>query len=711
VYAALSREVARFQTELEAPAEEDPEVRRQLEALGYVGRTAPAAKEGPLPDPKTRLHVLARLEEAHELYRRGDLDAAVSAFRAVLAEEPRLLDAWETLGNALLGLGRREAAIETFRKLLEISDGSAEGAFLLAHALAESGRLEEAAGYAEAAATSVPAARHLLARSGGALLDYDGDGDLDVFLVQGGFLGSGKPADAVVQAPPETPLGARLLRNDLEVLPDGTRRLRFTDVTAEAGLAAASGYGMGAAAGDYDGDGWTDLYVTNFGSNQLWRNRGDGTFEDVTARAGADDPRWSVPAAFLDFDGDGRLDLFVGNYVDFVPANNKPCLGASGARDYCGPAAYAPQPDRLLRNRGDGTFEDVTARAGLLRAYGPALGVVAADLDGDGHTDLYVANDGAPNQLWRNRGDGTFAEEGLLRGCAVNADGRAEAGMGVTAGEADDDGDLDLFLTHLDGETNTFYRNGGGGLFLDRSAASGLGPPSWRSTGFGTRWLDVDNDGWLDLFVANGAVYGVESLVRQRHPWPFGQPNQLFRNLGADGGHRFEEVSAAAGPAFARVEASRGALFGDLDDDGDDPAGTCGPGPGFRGGAGRAPDPPGAAARAHRGGRPPGAGPVPGGRGPRPRRGAPRSRAAGLGLRTAGAPLPALRLRPGGPRLLLERPDPRPRRRALGLLPGGRARAPRRARRSRRGLRAGALRPPPRRGHPGPARPAGARRR
>ncbi len=404
-----------------------------------------------------------------------------------------------------------------------------------------------------------------IAGAGGALLDYDGDGDLDLFLVQGTMLPPGADP-ATAHRPPAGPLSDRLYRNDSTPAPGGGKRLRFIDVTEEAGLAGERGYGMGAAAGDYDGDGDADLYVTNFGSNVLWRNRGDGTFEDVTARAGADDPRWSVAAAFFDYDRDGDLDLYVGNYVDFTVATNQPCTGNSGVRDYCGPKAYDPVADRLLRNRGDGTFEDVTARAGIA-APGAALGVVAADFDLDGWLDLYVANDGAPNFLWINRRDGTFEDEAMLRGCAVNGDGMAEASMGTEYADIDGDGDDDLFLTHLVGETNTLYVNDGTGMFLDRTTQSGLGRPSFAHTGFGTSFLDYDNDGRLDALVVNGAVKAIDRLRQARDPLPFHEPDHLFENVG---GGRFEPVPpAAAGPHFERSEIGRGALVGDLDDDGD----------------------------------------------------------------------------------------------------------------------------------------------
>ncbi|HUO87448.1 MAG TPA: VCBS repeat-containing protein, partial [Thermoanaerobaculia bacterium] len=376
--------------------------------------------------------------------------------------------------------------------------------------------------------------------AGAALFDYDGDGDLDLYLVQGEALGPEAQRQGV---------GDRLFRNDLTRDADGRPVLRFTDVTAEAGLAEGE-YGMGVAAGDFDGDGHVDLYVTNWGPNRLWRNRGDGTFEDVTAASGTGEPRWSVSATFVDYDRDGDLDLFVGNYVAFSYAVHKVCRSESGLRDYCTPLAFAAESDRLFENRGDGTFADATRAAGLDRVEpAGALGVVAADLDGDGWVDLYVANDLAPNHLWINRGDGTFREEALLAGCAVDGQGRAQASMGVDAADFDGDGDEDLFLTHLTGEANTLYVNDGSGMFRDGSIAAGLAAPSLPFTGFGTAFLDYDGDGRLDLLAANGAVRQIEALARAGDPYPLHQTNQLFRNLGAgaDGRVRFADVSAAAG--------------------------------------------------------------------------------------------------------------------------------------------------------------------
>ncbi|HEX2254221.1 MAG TPA: CRTAC1 family protein [Thermoanaerobaculia bacterium] len=393
-----------------------------------------------------------------------------------------------------------------------------------------------------------------------ALADLDGDGDLDVFLPQGEPLPGSRRAG-------EPPPPHRLYRNDLPA-PGGAPR--FTDVTAAAGI-APGGYGCAVAAGDYDNDGRTDLYLGNLGPNRLLRNRGDGTFEDVTAATGTGDPGSSVAATFLDYDRDGWLDLFVANNLAFTYDDPPVCRSVTGTLDYCGPGAWPGQADRLYRNRGDGTFEDATAAAGMTGGFGPALGVVAADLDGDGWVDLYVANDGQPNNLWINRGDGTFEDRALIAGAAVNGAGVAEASMGVDAGDYDGDGDLDLFLTHLDRETNTLYRNEGNGLFEDRSQPSGLAAPSVPFTSFGTAFFDYDLDGRLDLFVASGAVVLVPELVRRGDPMPLHMTNQLFRNLGAgDGGEtRFAEVTAEAGAALALSEVSRAAAFGDVDDDGD----------------------------------------------------------------------------------------------------------------------------------------------
>ncbi len=399
--------------------------------------------------------------------------------------------------------------------------------------------------------------------SGVALFDYDGDGDLDVFLVQGAMLDPSRPpSEARYPLPPGQPPGCRLFRNDLRRDASGRPVLHFTDVTEQAGLGRVM-YGMGVAVGDYDNDGRPDLYVTALGSNVLFHNNGDGTFSDVTEATGVGDDRWSTSATFFDYDRDGRLDLFVANYVDFTVAGNKKCFDAVGAPDYCRPAVYRSVTDRLFHNEGGGRFRDVTEAAGILNADGPGLGVVAADFDGDGWPDLYVANDGAANQLWRNKGDGTFEDRGLLSGTAYNAEGLPEGSMGVAAGDVDGDGDLDLFVTNLPREAATLYLNQGKGLFQDATDAWGLRVPTAPFTGFGTAFFDYDHDGWLDLFVANGAVANREALRGQ--PYPFGERSLLLRNLG---GRRFQELSGWAGAASSSLEVSRGAAFGDLDNDG-----------------------------------------------------------------------------------------------------------------------------------------------
>ena len=386
---------------------------------------------------------------------------------------------------------------------------------------------------------------------GGALLDFDEDGLLDVYLVQSGPV-PGAPEAATSAGSAANRPGNRLYRN----LGDGT----FEEVTDAAGVGDTS-YGAGATAADFDRDSLVDLYVTNVGPNRLYRNLGDGTFGDVTEPAGVGDPAWSSSSVFFDYDGDLDLDLFVANYVVWSAARERPCLGPNGLRNYCNPAEYPPAPDTLYRNDGGGRFTDVSEAAGIRSVAGPGLGVVAADLDGDGLTDLYVANDQAPNHLWLNRGDGTFREDALSRGAALNELGQPEAGMGIAVADPDGDGDLDLFLTHLSGETNTFYRNDGGGFFQDVTDEARLGGVSQPYTGFGTSWFDYDADGVLDLFVANGKVTPGDTAA-----FDYREPNQLLR--GTQSG-RYEDVSGRAGAAMELLEVSRGAAFGDLDNDGD----------------------------------------------------------------------------------------------------------------------------------------------
>ena len=397
---------------------------------------------------------------------------------------------------------------------------------------------------------------------GVALFDYDNDGDLDVFLVQGRMLGTGPP----LLPPPAGALEGRLYRNDLEIKPDGTRTLHFTDVTEQSGI-HTRGYGMGVAAGDIDNDGWIDLYVTGFGGNQLFHNNGDGTFTDVSTQSGTDGSgSWGVSAAFVDFDRDGWLDLFVGNYLNYSLQTHVPCFSASGAPDYCRPSVYRPAPSRLYRNLGGGRFADVTIAAGMGRPFGPALGVATADFNGDGWIDLFVANDEQENQLWMNQRDGTFRNTALLAGVALGPNGERKANMGVDAGDFDNDGDEDLFVTELVNQGSSLYVNDGSATFEEQSTRLGVRRPTLPYTGFGAAWLDYDNDGWLDILAVNGDVNeDVTRLERTGDPFPLGQRNQLLHNLRG----RFDDVTDRAGAVFKLVEASRGAAFGDIDNDGD----------------------------------------------------------------------------------------------------------------------------------------------
>jgi hypothetical protein len=388
--------------------------------------------------------------------------------------------------------------------------------------------------------------------NGAAWLDYDADGDLDLFIANGSTLER--------QAKGEPGPGNRLYRNDG---PAG-----FKDATAASGL--QGGYwGSGVAAGDYDNDGFPDLYVTTIlEGNRLYHNNGNGTFADVTATAGVGGgKRVSVSAAFLDYDRDGRLDLFAANYVKF----DKPYLDRvspfcfwKGLRVFCGPTGVAGDRNVLYRNNGDGTFADVTQAAGLVNDELKSLGVVAADLDADGWTDLYVASDSTIQALYRNRGNGTFEDVSLQSGAGYSQQGRAQAGMGVDAGDYDGDGRPDLFVTTFQDDYKTLYHNDGNLRFSDVTYAAKIGQTSFTRLSWGTGFHDLDNDGWLDLFVASGHVYPQVDAARLPQE-TYAQQNQVLRNLG-DG--TFADVTAGAGSGMQVVGSSRGVAFGDYDDDG-----------------------------------------------------------------------------------------------------------------------------------------------
>jgi hypothetical protein len=399
--------------------------------------------------------------------------------------------------------------------------------------------------------------------AGGALFDYDNDGDLDLLAVQGAALRAGRNGASQIESTSgdRASPGTRLYRNDLDA---ARRRPRFVDVTERSRIAVV-GYGMGAATGDVDNDGWIDVLVTGLGFTTMLRNNGDGTFSDTTAKAGVGDPRWSTSATFFDYDRDGWLDLFVAGYVDFRADAARDCFSASSARDYCNPAAYRPVAARLLHNNRNGTFTDVSARSGIARAPARGLGVLAADLNDDGWTDLYAANDGDPNHLWLNeKGSGVFRDAALLGGVAVSRFGRPQGSMGVDLADVDGDGDEDLFVTNLDNEGNALYANSGNGLFEERTAEAGLF--ALGSTGFGSRFVDYDGDGWLDVVVVNGAVRHLGSQMRLGDRYPLKQRNQLFRNLGRG---VFGDVTAQSGQPFAALGVGRGVAAGDLDNDGD----------------------------------------------------------------------------------------------------------------------------------------------
>jgi hypothetical protein len=385
--------------------------------------------------------------------------------------------------------------------------------------------------------------------SGVALFDFNQDGLLDIYLLQNG--------------------GPKGATNKLyQQLPGG----KFKDVSAGSGLDIA-GYNMGVAIGDVNNDGWPDVLVTQYGALRLFLNNGNGTFTDVTEEAGLKNPAWGVSAAFFDFDRDGWLDLVVVNYVDYDPT--WPCPSPDGGREYCSPSVFPHRVSRLFRNLGPGPslsrstrpavprFQDVTVASGLGSRPGPGLGVVCADFNGDGWPDIFIANDGAPNHLWINRHNGTFAEEAVERGLAYNAWGRSQAGMGVAFGDIHGQGWFDVYVTHLAEEYNTLWRQGPRGLFRDQTAAHGLAKPRWRGTGFGTVLADFDQDGTLDLAVVNGRITRREqgNPALGEHWGRYAERNQLFAN---DGVGHFRDISLWNEDFCGPGNVARGLAYGDL---------------------------------------------------------------------------------------------------------------------------------------------------
>ena len=380
---------------------------------------------------------------------------------------------------------------------------------------------------------------------GCAFLDFDNDGWMDIFLVNSG------PSD--FYHPSKPPQNA-LYKNNR----DGT----FTNVTGQAGLSGGTTFGIGTAVGDYNNDGFPDLLVTAYGRSLLYRNNGDGTFTEVSRQAGIDiDNAFTTSAVWFDYDNDGLLDLFVCGFVDYSRARRHFC-GDATERRYCIPRGLAPSSCKLFRNRGDGTFEDVTAKSGIGKTLGKSLGAVAVDFNNDGHMDLFVANDTDPNFLFRNLGDGTFEECAFPAGVALSMDGIPRSGMGVDAADFDGDGLQDLFVTNIDREMHALYRNQGQGMFFEDSMKHDIARATYPLSGWGLKFFDFDNDGTLDLIIANG--HPDDRISADRPTVKQAEPLLLFRQHGG----RFQNISALAGPVFAKNYNARGLALGDFDNDG-----------------------------------------------------------------------------------------------------------------------------------------------
>ena len=386
---------------------------------------------------------------------------------------------------------------------------------------------------------------------GCAFFDYDKDGFLDLFFVNGAAIRLENNQTFIDKSSPR--FWNRLYRN----LGNG----HFEDVTQLTGL-SGNGYGIGVAVGDYDNDGWPDLYVTNWGRNELYRNMGNGTFEEITDEAGVAGGEMSSSATFFDYDRDGFLDLYVCRDVDWSFKNHKFC-GFSSGRDYCDPKHFNGVPDLLFRNNQDGTFTDVSSAMGISLPSGKGLGVAIGDLDKDGWMDVYVANDGVPCFLFRNQKGKSFEEIGLFSATALNSEGSTFAGMGVDIADYDNDAWPDIFVTALPLESFVLFRNNRDGTFLDVAAATGIRKASLRLSGWGTKFIDFNNDGWKDLFVANGhPVRFINTVLRTIN---YAQPLLMLKNESG----RFQDVSSEMGPAFSKRWAARGTAFGDYDNDGD----------------------------------------------------------------------------------------------------------------------------------------------